>query len=208
MRRRRGRRGAPRRRRPRPRSRPPAFPVEEEMQALARAARRRQGEQMTVATREPSAAKHLAQIGLEEAPREALERGADGPSSIGVAGEEELLERAVAPEQVAGGHAEGDEVAWPVEAIPEPLEGPRVTRGIEALDERGRRRAHRREHRVELASEEVHAAVGETRGQQPDELAVARIGVTERKSDGVEFDPRGVVEVAIEVLERLPERAR
>src|SRR5256712_12831370 len=156
---------------------------------------------MTVATREAPAAKHLAQVGLEEAPREALERGADGPgSSIGIAGEEELLERAVAPEQVAGGHAEGDEVAWPVEAIPEPLEGPRVTRGIEALDERGRRRAHRREHRVELAPEEVHAAVGETRGQQPDELAGARLGLTERKSDGVEFDPRGVVEVAIEML--------
>src|SRR5207244_11413330 len=95
-----------------------------------------------------------------------------------------------------------------VEAIPEPLEGPRVTRGIEALDERGRRRAHRRENRVELAPEEVHAAVGETRGQQPDERAVARLGITERKSDGVEFDPRGVVEVAIEMLERLPERAR
>src|SRR5437870_7526239 len=153
---------------------------------------------MTVATREAPAAKHLAQVGLEEAPREALERGADGPGRIGIAGEEELLERAVAPEQVAGGHAEGDEVAWPVEAIPEPLEGPRVTRGIEALDERGRRRAHRREHRVELAPEEVHAAVCQTRGQQPDELAGARLGITARKSDGVELHPRGAVAVAIE----------
>src|SRR2546428_4475084 len=164
---------------------------------------------MTVATREAPAAKHLAQVGLEEAPREALERGADGPgSSIGIAGEEELLERAVASEQVAGGHAEGDEVAWPVEAIPEPLEGPRVTPRVEALDERCGRWAHRRENRVELAPEEVYAAICETRGEQPDELAVARIGVTERKSDRVEFDPRGVVEVAIEVFERLPERAR
>src|SRR5207245_5640400 len=68
-------------------------PAEEEMQALARAARRRQREQMTVAAREASAAEHLAQVGLEEAPREALERGADGPGSIGIAGEEELLER-------------------------------------------------------------------------------------------------------------------
>src|SRR5256886_8120409 len=129
---------------------------------------------MTVAAREASAAEHLAQVGLEEAPREALERGADGPGSVGIAGEEELLERAMAPEQVAGRHAERDEVAWPVEAIPEPLEGPRVTRGIEALDEGGRRRAHRREHRVELAPEEVHAAVGETRGQRSEERRVGK----------------------------------
>src|SRR2546425_10652201 len=100
---------------------------------------------MTVATREAPAAKHLAQVGLEEAPREALERGADEPGSIGIAGEEELLERAVASEQVAGGHAEGDEAAWPVEPIPEALEGPRVTPRIEARDARCGRWAPRPE---------------------------------------------------------------
>src|SRR5439155_13856191 len=167
-------------------------PTKEKMERVALTTHRPQREQITVAAREAAPAAHLAQVGLEEAPREAFERGADGPGSIRIAGKEELLERAMAPEQVAGRHAERDEVAWPVEAIPEPLEGPRVTRGIEALDERGRRRAHRREHRVELAPEEVHAAVGETRSQQPHELAVARLGITERKSDGVEFDPRGV----------------
>src|SRR3989449_8016072 len=58
-------------------------PAEEEMEPLARAARRRQREQMTIAAREASAAEHLAQVGLEEAPRETLERMADGPGSIG-----------------------------------------------------------------------------------------------------------------------------
>src|SRR5947208_16392223 len=122
-------------------------------------------------------------MGLEEAPGDALERRPDRPGGVGISREEQLFECAVAPELVARRHAECDEVPRPVEAVPEALERPCVTPRIEAQDKRGGRRAHHREDSVELAPDEIHAAVRETRGAEHDDLAISLILVEERKSD-------------------------
>src|SRR3989442_241202 len=82
-----------------------------------------------------------------------------------------------------------------------------IARRVEAGDELRRRWAHLVEHALELPAEEIDASIGQTRGQQRDDFSVARIRITERKSDGVALDPGGVVEVAVELLERFAQCA-
>src|SRR5206468_1476226 len=86
-------------------------------------------------------------------------------------------ERAVAREQIARRHAEGHEVARPVEAIDEAGEGGGVARRIELADEGGRRRSHHGERALERAAEEVDAAVGQARREQRDDLAIGGAGL-------------------------------
>ena len=63
------------------------------------------------------------------------------------------------------------------------------------------------QHPLERATEQIDAAVGQAGGQQRDQLAVVGSGVAEGKLDRVARDPRAVVELAIEPLERLAEGA-
>ena len=109
----------------------------------------------------------------------------------------------MAQEEVAGGDAERDQIRRTVEAIPEAPERGRVAARVESPHELRGRRSHRREHAFELSAEEIDAPVGEARGEQADDLAVAGIGVAEGEPDGVELDAGAVVELAIEPLERL-----
>src|SRR5206468_11198364 len=101
-------------------------PAQEELQALARPARGGKRKEMAVAPRDLSTGKHLAQVGLQECPRESLERRPDRAGRGGVAGQEALLERAVTQEEIAGGDTERDQIPRPVEAIPEAPERGRV----------------------------------------------------------------------------------
>src|SRR5436189_173988 len=107
----------------------------------------------------------------------------------------------------ASGHTERDDVTRTVEAIPEARKHLTVARRVEAGDELRRRWAHLVEHALELPAEEIDTSIGQTRGQQRDDFSVARIRITERKSDGVALDPGGVVEVAVELLERFAQCA-
>ena len=177
------------------------------MQAFARPARRRQREEVPVAARQSSSREHVAEPRLEEDTHEALQDGTDRAGGIGVAGEEALLECAVARQGAASGHTERDDVTRTVEAIPEARKRLTVARRVEAGDELRRRWAHLVEHALELPAEEIDAPIGQTRGQQRDDFSVARIRITERKSDGVALDPGGVVEVAVELLERFAQCA-
>ena len=177
------------------------------MQAFARPARRRQREEVPVAARQSSSREHVAELRLEEDTHEALQDGTDRAGGIGVAGEEALLECAVARQGAASGHTERDDVTRTVEAIPEAHKRLTVARRVEAGDELRRRWAHLVEHALELPAEEIDASIGQTRGQQRDDFSVARIRITERKSDGVALDPGGVVEVAVELLERFAQCA-
>src|SRR5437870_3749288 len=163
---------------------------------------------MAVAPRDLSTGRHLAQVGLQECPRESLERRPDRAGRGGVAGQEALLERAVTQEEIAGGDTERDQIPRPVEAIPEAPERGRVAARVESPHELRGRRPHRREHAFQLAAEEIDAPVGEARGEQTDDLAVAGIRIAEGEPDGVELDAGGVVELAIEALERLPQTLR
>src|SRR5262249_53110051 len=174
-------------------------------QRWAGAAERWQRKQVAIAARDAAAREHFVQIGLEEGAGEPLERRPDRARRVGVPRQEALLERAEVPEQVASGEAEGYQIARAVEAIPELVEGRRVATGVESRHEGGRRRPHAREHALELSAEEADAAVRQARGEQADELAVARRGIAKRESDGVELDPDTVVELTIEPLERLPQ---
>ena len=81
-----------------------------------------------------------------------------------------------------------------------------VTSRIEVTNEHGRRWAHRHQHAVQRAPEEIDTPVGQARGEQSDELAVGGVGIAERILDGVAREPRIVVEVAIEPLERFLQR--
>src|SRR5262249_34902965 len=157
------------------------------------------------APRDPAAWEHLAQVGLQERPREPLERRPDRADRGGVGGQEALLERAVAQEEIAAGDAERDQIPRSVEAIPEAPERRRVGARVESPHELRGRRAHRREHAFELSAEEVDAPVGKARREQTDDLAVARIGIAAREPDGIELDAGAIVELAVEALERLPQ---
>ena len=124
-----------------------------------------------------------------------------------IAGHEASLERAVHGEEVARGGAECDEIARPVEAVDEAVERAGVPIDVELPDEAGRRGPHRRQRPLEPATEEVDAAVREARRQKGDDLPVGRILVAERESDRVPIDASGVVKLAIQPLQRLPEPA-
>src|SRR4029077_9371648 len=144
----------------------PDHPAQEQIQPLAWAAERGQREEMPIAARDTAARKDLAQIGLEERAGATLGGGADRAARLGIAGQETLLESAEAGEEITGRDAEGDEVARPIEAIPEVVEGDGVAPRVEPGDERGGRRPHARQDAFELAAEQVDPAVGEARGQQ------------------------------------------
>src|SRR5262245_23771423 len=83
-------------------------PAQEKLQPLAGPAGRGKRKEMTIAPRDPAAWEHLAQVGLQERPREPLERRPDRADRGGVGGQEALLERAVAQEEIAAGDAERD----------------------------------------------------------------------------------------------------
>src|SRR5262245_19472186 len=178
-------------------------PAQEKLQPLAGPAGRGKRKEMTIAPRDSAAREHLAQVGLQERPRELLERRPDRADRGGVGGQEALLERAVAQEEIAAGDAERDQIPRPVEAIPEAPERRRVAARVESPHELRGRRAHRREHAFELSAEEVDAPVGKARREQTDDLAVAWIGIAAREPDGIELDAGAIVELAVEALERL-----
>src|SRR5439155_8476441 len=119
---------------------------------------------------------------------------------------ETLLERAVAKEDLARGHAEGDEIRRPVEPVAETVERAGVACELEVDDEPEGRGPHRAQRDVKLAAEQVDAPVGEARGQEGDDFAVARVGVAEGTLQSVASDAGAVVEPAVEPLERRPER--
>src|SRR5262252_5589931 len=127
---------------------------------------------MAIAARHAPAREDLAQVGLEEGSGKSLERRPDRAGRHGVAGQEALLERAEAREQVAGRDAERDQITRTVEAIPEIVERRGVAARIESGDERGGRWADSRQDALELAAEQVDPTVGQTRCQETDELAV------------------------------------
>src|SRR5262249_58642895 len=103
----------------------------------------------------------------EERPRETLERRADGAARRGIAGEEALLQRAVAREHVARRQAKRCEVARPVEAIDEAGEAVAVASGVEVAHEPCRRRAHHPQHALPRAAEQHDTATTPTRRRQP-----------------------------------------
>src|SRR4030095_12200606 len=111
---------------------------------------------------------------------------------LGIPCQEAFLERAEARQEVAGGDAEGHQIARWCEAIPEVVESDRVAARVERRHERGRRRPHARQHALELGAEQLDAAVRETSAEQRNELAIARGRVAKGESDGVELDPRAV----------------
>jgi aspartate dehydrogenase len=157
---------------------------------------------MAIPAREPAARKEIAHVGVDKRAREALERGRDRPVMIVIAGEKAFLERAVARDDVARGGTERDEIIGAIEAIDEVTESRGVARGIEVAYE-APRRADAREDQIQLRAEEIDPAVGKTRGEERDDLAIARIGIAQRETDRVALDARGVIEVSIEPLERL-----
>ncbi len=161
---------------------------------------------MAIAARAAAPRKHLVQVRLEKRAREALEGRTDRAARVGIACEKAFLERAVAREQIARRHAEGHEVARPVEAIEEAGEDGGVARRIELADKGCRRRSHHGERALERAAEQIDAAVGQARREQRDDLAIGGVGVAERVLDRVAAEARGVVEVPIEPLERLSQR--
>src|SRR6478672_1279050 len=140
---------------------------------------------MPIAARDAAAREDLAEIGLEERAGESLEGRPDRAGGLlDVAGQETLLEGTEAGEEITGRDAEGDQVARPIEAIPEIVEGDGVAPRVEAGDECGGRWPHARQDAFELAAEQVDAAVREACGQQADELAIAWGGVAKGESDG------------------------
>jgi aspartate dehydrogenase len=120
--------------------------------------------------------------------------------------QETSLERAMLCEDVPQGEAERDEVARPVETIDEAVERGRVARRIEVAHERPRGCSHRGEHPFERAPEEVHATVREARGEQRDDLPIARVGVAHRELNGVAVEARRIVELTIETVEGIAQR--
>src|SRR5262245_61545817 len=183
---------------------PPDHPAQIQIEPLARAAERRQREQVAVAAGDAPAREDLAEVGVEEGAGEPLERRADRTGRRGVAGQEALLEGPEPRGEVARRDAERHEVARAVEAIPEVAERCGVAPRVEPGHERRRRRPHASEHPLELVAEEIDAPVREACGEETHQLAIARSGVAKGESDGVELDSGGVVELAIEPLERLP----
>ena len=157
---------------------------------------------MAVTARQSPPRKDIAQLGIEEDANEALERRPDRSGGVAVAGEEALLERSVARERVMARHAEGHDVARTVEAVAKAGKDLTIARGVEARDEVGGRRPHRGEDTLQLTAEEIDPAIREARREQGNHFAVARIGIPEGESDGVALDSRGVIEVAVELLER------
>src|SRR5262249_54458768 len=156
---------------------------------------------------EPAARKDVAELGVEEDAHEPLERGTDRPPCIGIAREEALLERSMPRERVAGRDTERDNVARAIEPIPKAAEAFTVAAAVESRDEVRWRRGHHSEDTLELAAKEIDAAVGEARGKQRDDFPVAGVGVAGGELDGVALDSGGVVEVAIELLERFAQCA-
>jgi hypothetical protein len=108
-------------------------------------------------------------------------------------------------EDIARRDAERHEIPRPVEAVDEVVEAPAVPFRIEVAHELPGR-PHGREHPLELRAEEVDATVGQTRGEQRHDLAIARLGVAQREPDRVALDAGGVVKLAVEPLERLAQR--
>src|SRR5439155_26507263 len=126
---------------PEPEVRPlaPHHPAQEEQQALARSAGRRQRKQVAIAARAAPARKDLAQVRVQKRSGEALQRGTNGAAWLGVAGEEALFERAVPRECVTRGDTERDEVPRSIETIDEGCEARAVARDVEVAHERDRR---------------------------------------------------------------------
>jgi hypothetical protein len=114
----------------------------------------------------------------------------------------------VPEKEIAAGDAERDQIARPVEAIPEAPEGDGVAARVESPHELRRRRSHRLQHDLQLPAEQVDTPVGEARREQADDLAVAGIGIAKGEPDGIELDAGAVVELAIEALERLLQTLR
>ena len=98
--------------------------------------------------------------------------------------------------------AEGEDVARAVEPVVEAVEQAPVPGQVEAPHEARRRLPHARERPLDPGTEEIHAAVGHARGEQPDDLAVGRVRVAERIPDGVDIGPRDPVGLAVQPLER------
>ena len=175
------------------------------MQALAGPAGRGPGEEVAIATGEAAPREDPLEVRPEEGPREPLERRPHVGVVGRVARHEAGLERAPGGEEVARGQAEGHEVPRPVEAVAEAGEGGRVPFGCEPSDKGGGPGPQRAERLLEGAAEQVDSAVGQARGQERDELTVGRVGIAEGKPDRVALDPRRVVTVAVEPLERFSE---
>lgn len=114
----------------------------------------------------------------------------------------------MALENLARRHAERDEVARPIEPIPEVRKEMAVALRFELHHEAHRRGVHHRKHLLQGAAEEIHAAVGETRGEKADQLAVARRRIPEGEADGIAIHARGVVEVGVQALQRRPQPQR
>jgi hypothetical protein len=159
---------------------------------------------MTITPGKLAAREHLPEVGVEKGARELLQGRPHTPARVLVTGQEAAFETSVAFQDLARGHAEGDEVGWSVEPVAEVLEEMTVAIGLELPDEAGRGRAHGGEHLLEGPREELDASVGEARCQKGHDLPVPGIGVTEGKPDGVVLDSRAIVEAPIEALERLP----
>lgn len=179
-------------------------PPQEQIQALARAARRRSWEEITDTGAFGNAAVCGTDIGLEGTSGERFERRADVGRRGIVAIDEEALDRPGLPQHALQDEEQRDEIAPANPAVDERIDSRAMCFRIECAYERRRVRTHDREQRFDRLEDARNPPERERSRAEADDLAIIARRIT--ADDVNRIARRGdVVEVLVQVVESSPE---